>query len=83
MHVFETVGKDSLHTKRIGAWALPMANPEVEGVATRVPVLCPKCGQFSRGCTQLQWPDLVRRLVGSHPWQCPSCLLRFYLKRRR
>ncbi|MFO0774256.1 MAG: hypothetical protein U0172_06300 [Nitrospiraceae bacterium] len=73
----------TVRTRRaIGAWAIPMSSPEIEGVATAVPARCPKCGQVSGGCNRLQWPDLLRRVVGARPWKCPTCLYRFYLNRR-
>lgn len=81
--MFETVDKEIPQTKALGAWALPMSNPETEGAGKAVPVRCPQCGELSAGCVRLRWPDILRRLVGSHPWLCQSCSLRFYLKRRR
>ena len=81
--VFETVEKETSPRRVLGAWALPMSNPETEGIAKAVPVRCPKCGELSTGCGQLRLADLLRRLVGTHPWRCPVCSLRFYLKRSR
>ena len=82
MDALETIQKEATKTKALGSWAFPMAHPEIEGMAGSVPTRCPKCGQVSRQCVRLQWPDLLRRLVGSHPWHCPTCSWRFYLKRR-
>lgn len=80
--MFDTMRRESLRTRVIGAWAVTMSNPEIEGKASAVPVRCPKCGDLSQGCTSFQWPDILRRLAGVRPWACPSCACRFYVKRK-
>jgi hypothetical protein len=55
---------------------------EERDVALSIPITCTKCG--NRLCQRdavKTVRDHISRLVGWHPWWCPDCSARFYLRR--